>query len=142
MPELIHDLALSILVAWILGVAAHLARQPLILAYIVAGFVVGPSGLRWVQSQQSINTIAELGLIFMLFMIGLEIDLKKIMRAGSVIIGASLVQIGGTCVVGVLFFWLAVAVGSFRSCACCGTGDCRAAQCRQRCCTRSAHARM
>ena len=44
MHELIHDLALSIVMAWLLGVAAHLARQPLILAYLVAGFVLGPSG--------------------------------------------------------------------------------------------------
>ena len=83
MVELIHDFALSIIMAWLLGVAAYLIRQPLILAYLVAGFLLGPSGLRWVQSEQSIRTIAELGLIFMLFMIGLEIDLKKIIRAGS-----------------------------------------------------------
>src|SRR3954452_11540748 len=95
MSELIHDLALSIVMAWILGVAAHLARQPLILAYLVAGFVIGPSGLKWVQSQQSIATIAELGLIFMLFMIGLEIDLKKIARSGNVILVTSAVQILG-----------------------------------------------
>src|SRR4026209_1226555 len=95
MSELIHDLALSIVMAWILGVAAHLGRQPLILAYLVAGFMVGPSGLKWVHSQQSINTIAELGLIFMLFMIGLEIDLKKIIRAGNVILVTSAVQIFG-----------------------------------------------
>ncbi len=106
MPELIHDLAVSILVAWILGVAAHLARQPLILAYLVAGFVVGPSGLRWVQSQQSINTIAELGLIFMLFMIGLEIDLKKIRQAGSVILVTSAAQIFGCFALGLALFML------------------------------------
>src|SRR4029079_18345105 len=93
MTELIHDLAISIVMAWLLGVAAHLARQPLILAYLVAGFVVGPSGLKWVQSQESINTIGELGLIFMLFMIGLEIDLKKIIRAGNVILVTSAAQV-------------------------------------------------
>ena len=46
MEELIHDLALSIVMAWLLGVAAYLVRQPLILAYLVAGFVLGPSGLQ------------------------------------------------------------------------------------------------
>src|ERR1700759_681315 len=102
MPELIHDLALSIVMAWLLGVgadltgAAPLTPQPLILAYLVAGFLLGPSGLKWVQSQQSIDTIAELGLIFMLFMIGLEIDLKKIVRAGNVILVTSGAQIVGT----------------------------------------------
>ena len=78
MLELIHDLALSIVMAWLFGVGAFVARQPLILAYLVAGFVIGPFGFKWVQSEQSINIIAELGLIFMLFMIGLEIDLKKL----------------------------------------------------------------
>ena len=82
MHELIHDFALPIVMAWLFGVVAHLLRQPLILAYLVAGFVLGPTGLAWVKSEQSIHTISELGLIFMLFMIGLEIDLKKIVRAG------------------------------------------------------------
>ena len=48
------------------------------------------------QSEQSIHTIAELGLIFMLFMIGLEIDLKKIVRAGKVILVTSAAQIFGS----------------------------------------------
>jgi Kef-type K+ transport system membrane component KefB len=86
MMGLIHDLALATLMAWLIGVGAHLLRQPLILAYLVAGFVLGPSGLQWVKSQESIGAIAELGLIFMLFMVGLEIDLKKIIRFGKVIV--------------------------------------------------------
>ena len=106
MAELIHDLALSIVMAWLLGVAAYLVRQPLILACLVAGFVLGPSGLQWVKSEHSINTIGELGLIFMLFMIGLEIDLKKIVRAGKVIIATSAVQIFGCFALGLLFFLL------------------------------------
>jgi Kef-type K+ transport system membrane component KefB len=106
MTELIHDLAISIVMAWLLGVAAHLARQPLILAYLVAGFVVGPSGLKWVQSQESINTIGQLGLIFMLFMIGLEIDLKKIIRAGNVILVTSAAQIFGCFALALALFLL------------------------------------
>jgi Kef-type K+ transport system membrane component KefB len=106
MHELIHDLALSILMAWLLGVGAQLIRQPLILAYLVAGFVLGPSGLAWVKSQESITVIAELGLIFMLFMIGLEIDLKKIVRAGTVIIATSTVQIVGCCLLAIVLFLL------------------------------------
>src|SRR4051812_44861593 len=104
MTELIHDLTLSILMAWLLGCGAHLLKQPLLLAYLVAGFALGPSGLAWVKSQESINTIAELGLIFMLFMIGLEIDLKKIVRAGKVILATAGAQIIGCCVLGVLLF--------------------------------------
>ncbi len=104
MHELIRDLALSILMAWLLGVGAHLLRQPLLLAYLMAGFALGPSGLRWVKSPESITTIAELGLIFMLFMIGLEIDLKKIVRTGKVILIAAGAQIFGCYVLGTIFF--------------------------------------
>ena len=104
MHELIRDITLCILFAWVLGLLAHFSRQPLILAYLIAGFVIGPFGMGWVKSQESINVISELGLIFMLFMIGLEIDLKKIVRAGKVILFAAGGQLIGGCLLGILFF--------------------------------------
>jgi Kef-type K+ transport system membrane component KefB len=105
MHELIGDITLCILFAWGLGLLAHFSRQPLILAYLIAGFLIGPFGARWVKSQESISIISELGLIFMLFMIGLEIDLKKIVRAGKVILFAAGGQLVGGCLLGILFFW-------------------------------------
>jgi Kef-type K+ transport system membrane component KefB len=104
MHELIRDITLCILFAWGLGLLAHFSRQPLILAYLIAGFFIGPFGMGWVKSQESISVISELGLIFMLFMIGLEIDLKKIVRAGKVILFAGAGQLLGGCLVGILFF--------------------------------------
>src|SRR5258707_456393 len=104
MHELIGDITLSILFAWVLGLLAHFFRQPLILAYLIAGFLIGPFGTGLVKSQESISIISELGLIFMLFMIGLEIDLKKIVRAGRVILFAAGGQLVGGCVLGILFF--------------------------------------
>src|SRR3954465_10253259 len=104
MHELIHDITFCILFAWVLGLAAQFFQQPLILAYLVAGFAIGPFGMQWVKSQDSISIISELGLIFMLFMIGLEIDLKKIVRAGRVILFAAGGQLIGGCLIGVLFF--------------------------------------
>lgn len=106
MDELIHNIALCIIAAWVLGFVAKVLRQPIILAYLLAGFALGPSGFGLVHEQESISTIAELGLIFLLFMIGLEIDLKKIMGAGRPILLTGLSQILGGCVLGVLFFWL------------------------------------
>ncbi|KJC46986.1 membrane protein [Bradyrhizobium sp. LTSP849] len=104
MHELIRDITLCILFAWMLGLLAHFFRQPLILAYLIAGFCIGPFGAGWVKSQESISVISELGLIFMLFMIGLEIDLKKIVRAGKVILFAAGGQLLGGCLLGILFF--------------------------------------
>jgi len=108
MHELIGDITLCILFAWVLGLAAHFSRQPSIFAYLIAGFVIGPFGTGWVKSQDSISVISELGLIFMLFMIGLEIDLKKIVRAGPVILLAGGVQLVGGALLGILFF---IAIG-------------------------------
>lgn len=108
MHELIRDITFCILFAWVLGLAAHFFRQPLILAYLIGGFIIGPFGMAWVKSEESIRVISELGLIFMLFMIGLEIDLKKIVRSGRVILLAATVQLAGACVLGIAFF---VAIG-------------------------------
>jgi Kef-type K+ transport system membrane component KefB len=104
MHELIRDITLCILFAWGLGLLAHFTRQPLILAYLIAGFFIGPFGMKWVKSDESISVISELGLIFMLFMIGLEIDLKKIVRAGKVILFAAGGQLIGGVLLGIAFF--------------------------------------
>jgi Kef-type K+ transport system membrane component KefB len=104
MHDLIRDVTLCILFAWVLGLVAHFSRQPLILAYLIGGFVIGPFGIGWVHSEESISVISELGLIFMLFMIGLEIDLKKIIRAGKVILFTAGGQMIGGCLLGIVFF--------------------------------------
>src|SRR6266700_6411477 len=112
MHELIGDITLCILFAWLLGLLAHFSRQPLILAYLIAGFFIGPFGMGWVKSEQSISIISELGLIFMLFMIGLEIDLKKVIRAGNVILVTSAVQIFGCFLLGLgLFLLIGIPLG-------------------------------
>ncbi len=86
---------------------AHILKQPLILAYLVAGFALGPLGLKWVQAAENIETISAIGLSLLLFMIGLEIDLKKMLTAGRLITWTALSQIFGGCLLGVTFFWAA-----------------------------------
>lgn len=106
MHELIRDIALCIMAAWGLGVIAQLGRQPVILAYLAGGFALGPAGFSLIHGQESVAVISELGLIFLLFMIGLEIDLKKIISAGKPILVTAFVQILGGCALGVAAFWL------------------------------------
>src|SRR5260370_41449840 len=105
MHELIGDITLCILFAWALGLLAHFSRQPLILSYLIAGFFIGPFGTGWVKSQDSISIISELGLIFMLFMIGLEFDLKKLVPAAKGILFAAGGLLVRGCLLGVLLFW-------------------------------------
>ena len=104
--HLISDISLCIIAACLLALCARLLRQPLIIAYLVAGLLLGPVGFGWILDRESISTMSELGLIFLLFMIGLEIDLKKILGAGRAIIVTSLVQIFGGCLLGFAFFKL------------------------------------
>src|ERR1017187_3930471 len=104
---LVTDIAICIIAAWVVAVASQMARQPLLLAYLVAGFAVGPNGFKWVTNPDSIKTISEIGLSLLLFMIGLEIDLKKMLSAGRVITLTAGAQILGCVLVGWLVFgWL------------------------------------
>ena len=101
---LVTDIAICIIAAWVVAVISKVARQPLLLAYLVAGFAVGPHGFQWVTNPDSIQTISEIGLSLLLFMIGLEIDLKRMLSAGRVITFTALSQILGCTVLGWLVF--------------------------------------
>lgn len=110
---LIREISVCIGCAWALGVVAQIARQPVILAYLLGGFLIGPATLGWVKDPDSIATISALGLIFLLFMIGLEIDLKKILSAGKSILVTAGVQIGAGVAIGLGFFLaLGFAIGA------------------------------
>lgn len=102
--SLASEIAKCIIAAWALAVLAQVFRQPLILAYLAAGFACGPRGLGLVRADEHITVIAEIGLSLLLFMIGLEIDLRKMLRAGRVISFVSGTQILGGCGLGLLAF--------------------------------------
>ena len=102
MHDFLRDISISIGTAWLLGVVAQWLRQSVLLAYLVGGFLIGPHCLQWIKSDESIAVISELGLIFLLFMIGLEIDLKKIASAGRSITVTAVVQIFGGTLLGIL----------------------------------------
>jgi Kef-type K+ transport system membrane component KefB len=78
------DIGLAIVAATALAYVARLLRQPLLLAYIGAGLLIGPPVLGLVHNDQLISEIAELGLAFLMFIVGLEIDLKKLVSSGRV----------------------------------------------------------
>jgi Kef-type K+ transport system membrane component KefB len=79
--------------ATLCGLAAKALRQPLILGYLLAGVAVGPQmGLGLVRSRDNIALIAEIGLILLLFLIGLEMDLQKLMGAGRALTAAGVLQ--------------------------------------------------
>lgn len=104
---LLAGISISILAATVLASLAAWLKQPLILAYIAAGVVVGPQiGFAWITNKGDIETIAEIGLILLLFMIGLELDLKKTKESGKSLIITGILQFVLCTALGLGFFLL------------------------------------
>ena len=92
--DLLTSIGFSIIVAAILAFLARRLNQPLILGYILAGAVLGPHvGFHVVSDEASIELIAEIGLILLLFLIGLEISLPRLLQAGRAITVTGLLQV-------------------------------------------------
>jgi Kef-type K+ transport system membrane component KefB len=91
--SLLVDIGLSVITATLFAYIVKILKQPLILGYIAAGILIGPIGLGLIKDQHSIEVLSELGLAFLMFIIGLEIDLKKLIKAGKVVIIAGLVKV-------------------------------------------------
>ena len=81
---ILFDIGLAIVAATALAYVARLLRQPLLLAYIGAGLLIGPPVLGLVHSEETISELSELGLAFLMFIVGLEIDLKKLVSSGRI----------------------------------------------------------
>jgi Kef-type K+ transport system membrane component KefB len=104
--DLLSGIAICVAAAALLALVGWRLRQPLILAYLLAGVVIGPIGLRWVTDLTSIQTVAEIGLILLLFVIGLEIDLKKLAAAGPPMLLTGALQVPICIALGLGFFAL------------------------------------
>ena len=103
--DLLSSIGLCISIAAGLAFVAHRLRQPLLLAYLVAGVLIGPQiGFGLITDQESIRTVSEIGLILLLFIIGLEMDLNKLLAAGKPVILAGLLQFPLCVALGLLFF--------------------------------------
>lgn len=104
LPPLITDLALILLGAAVFGILFRFLKQPIVLGYIIAGVIVGPyfKFFPTVAEIESIKTWAEIGVIFLLFNLGLEFSFKKLLKEGSRIIVIALMGVGLTLLSGFL----------------------------------------
>ena len=92
--SLVTELAIILIAAGIFTVISRALKQPLILGYIIAGFLVGPHlGLFPQFSTGSVHQWSEIGIIFMLFSLGLEFSFKKLLKIGS----SALITAGTIC---------------------------------------------
>lgn len=111
LPSLISDLALILIVAGVTTIVFKRLKQPLVLGYILAGFLAGPNMpyTPSVVDYQTIDVWSEIGVIFLMFSLGLEFSFKKILKGGaSPIIAACIIMAcmwGMGCGAGYLLGW-------------------------------------
>jgi CPA2 family monovalent cation:H+ antiporter-2 len=104
----IQDLAVIMLVAGVVTVLFHRLKQPVVLGYIAAGFIIGPHtppfGL--IHDEDTIKILAELGVIFLMFCLGLEFSLRKLFKVGATAFIAAFLEI-------MLMIWIGYEIGQF-----------------------------
>lgn len=104
LPVLIADLGLILAAGGITTIIFKKIKQPLVLGYIIAGLLVGPhfKFIPTVSDNANITIWAEIGVIFLLFSLGLEFSFKKLVKVGGSSSITALVEIIGMCLIGYL----------------------------------------
>src|SRR5438445_7656636 len=102
----LQDLAVVMIVAGLVAVLCHRFQQPVVLGYILAGVIIGPHTppFPFIKDQETIKTLADMGVILLMFSLGLEFSLRKLKRIGSTAFLAAFLEI-------LLMVWLGYEVG-------------------------------
>jgi Kef-type K+ transport system membrane component KefB len=100
LEELFFQIGFIVAVAGVLSLAASFLRQPLIMAYIIAGVVVGPSVLAVTHNTEVFQVMAELGVAFLLFTVGLGLNWRDVKDVGGISLATGVGQVLFTSVAG------------------------------------------
>ncbi len=87
------EIAILMVAALLGGITLTKLKQPAVLGYLLAGFVLGPSFLGLFENRNAIEILAELGVLMLLFLVGLELDLKTFREKWKVTVGSVFLQI-------------------------------------------------
>ncbi len=93
---LLMDLGIVIVFGTLMGCVAKLLKQPMLIAYIVAGIIISPIGLALITSPLEIAILAELGVAFLLFTIGIQSNFSQLFKLKNTIIIGSFTQVAAT----------------------------------------------
>jgi len=78
------DIGIIIVFATLIAFTLRVLKQPIIPAYVLAGLLIGPYGLSLISNQDVITTFSELGIAFLLFVVGIEMDFKRLRSIGLI----------------------------------------------------------
>ena len=96
MVHLIEDLALLLIVSLPINLFFHKIKLPSVMGYLIAGVLIGPYGLKLISDVVSVKELAELGVVLLLFVIGLEFSLGRLLKNLASILGIGGLQLGLT----------------------------------------------
>ncbi|TMF74090.1 MAG: sodium:proton exchanger [Chloroflexi bacterium] len=103
--DLLSSIGICVGAAALIAAVTWRFRQPLIIAYLLTGVIIGPNiGFRFITNEASIQIVAEIGLILLLFVIGLEIDLRKMASGGPAVLLTGALQVPICIALGLGFF--------------------------------------
>ncbi len=111
LSSLVQDIGICVVLAGVLAIIFTRLKIPEIAAFLIAGVIVGPVGAGLVTSPANIETISELGLILLLYLIGLEIDIRKLFASGRILVVSGLLQYPLSILFGVAATWLLLQAG-------------------------------
>lgn len=97
------ELALVALAALSFGILLERFRQPAVLGYILAGLILGPSVLGVVESRELVSVLAELGVLMLLFVVGIELNLEDFKKSWHISLFCTILQIVGSLVTVYIF---------------------------------------
>lgn len=109
-PALFGELLLIFVGSLFSVVIFRRLRLPETLAYLFTGALIGPYGLEWVKDSSDIKFLSQLGLVFLLFELGLEFSLPRLLSLGRAVFGLGSLQVGGTILVFAALAYYRVAV--------------------------------
>ena len=94
--DLLFDIAFVIIAGTVFAYVMKLFRQPLILGYILAGIAIGPLGMGWISNSETVAMLSELGVAFLLFIVGMELDFRRLRNVGAFVTYGGLFQVVST----------------------------------------------
>ena len=92
--ELLTDILIIFAIALLVGMIFNRIKVPPLVAYILTGVIVGPYGLSIIQGQEQVTNLAEIGIILLLFTIGLEFSFKDLWKIRLIAIVGGALQVG------------------------------------------------
>lgn len=98
--SIFFDIIVIFVIATIFVYLARLLKQPIIPAYVLTGILLGPIGLGIVRNSDVINTLSNIGIAFLLFIVGLELNLRKLKEISFVSSFVGILQVAGTFLLG------------------------------------------